>query len=194
MQETTQSEEIQSWSDKLGVLRRFSVAAALCVVAATGLLWWTSGSVRAGGHDVLSRDALSDDRNASRALAATGGVSMRGPTHGADGVGPIRASHVSDLPAGRPVRVAQRSSTRPLKVKGKVLRGKLNVNKATEEQFRMLPGIGASKARRIVQYRQKRGMFRRVRDLRQVQGIGANTRDRLAPYLSVQGETTLKLE
>ena len=92
----------------------------------------------------------------------------------------------------RVVRVAENAE--PLTVKGKVLRGKLNLNTATEEQLRMLPGIGESKARRIVEFRTKRGKFKRVRDLRRVKGIGYKTLKKLSPFLAVKGKNTLTLE
>lgn len=77
---------------------------------------------------------------------------------------------------------------------GKQLTGKLNINTATEEEFQMLPGIGPSKAQRIIAFRTKQGKFERVRDLRRVKGIGFKTLKKLEPYLSLTGQTTLKTE
>lgn len=69
--------------------------------------------------------------------------------------------------------------------------GKLNLNTATEDQLMMLPSVGPSKAERIVVWRKKNGGFKRTADLRRVKGFGYKTFKRLAPFLDIQGETTL---
>ena len=71
------------------------------------------------------------------------------------------------------------------------LTGKLNLNTATEDQLMLLPRIGASKAERIIAWRQKYGGFKRIADLRRVKGFGYKTFKRLEVYLAVTGETTL---
>ena len=54
--------------------------------------------------------------------------------------------------------------------------GKLNINTATAEQIAgNMTGIGESKARAIIRYRQINGKFRRLEDLEKVDGIGAKT-------------------
>jgi competence protein ComEA len=68
--------------------------------------------------------------------------------------------------------------------------GVVNINTATPEQLGLLPGIGETKARAIVEHRQRRP-FARVDDLVAVRGIGRATLRRLRPYLAVRGETTL---
>ena len=72
------------------------------------------------------------------------------------------------------------------------LQGKVNINEADEAQLRMLPGVGETKAARIVAWRKKNGRFKRVKDLRRVKGFGKKSVERLAPYLAVAGPTTLR--
>ncbi|HYD48277.1 MAG TPA: helix-hairpin-helix domain-containing protein, partial [Terriglobales bacterium] len=48
----------------------------------------------------------------------------------------------------------------------------LDINTATVEQLNALQGIGDSKARAIVSYRDEHGPFRSVDDLKEVKGIG----------------------
>ncbi|KPN72773.1 helix-hairpin-helix domain-containing protein, partial [Neisseria sp. 74A18] len=48
----------------------------------------------------------------------------------------------------------------------------VNINTATEEELKALPGIGPSKAAAIVAYRQHNGQFKSVDDLKNVKGIG----------------------
>jgi len=50
--------------------------------------------------------------------------------------------------------------------------GKLNLNTASAAQLDQLPGVGPVLAERIVAYRESKGGFRSVGELRQVDGIG----------------------
>ncbi len=61
----------------------------------------------------------------------------------------------------------------------------LDLNSATIEQFEQLPGIGPTTARRIVQFREKSGPFRRVEDLLAIRGITKRRLDKLRPYIFV---------
>jgi len=47
----------------------------------------------------------------------------------------------------------------------------LNLNTATVQQLEALPGVGPVLARRIVEFRQKKGGFKRVEELLAVPGI-----------------------
>ncbi len=71
------------------------------------------------------------------------------------------------------------------------LTGQLNLNTATSDQLMLLPGVGPSKAERVVAWRKKNGNFKRVADLRKVKGFGYKTVKKLEPWLAVKGETTL---
>lgn len=77
---------------------------------------------------------------------------------------------------------------------GKRLVGKLNLNKASAEELVMLPGIGKTKAERIVAWRAKHGKFNRVVDLRRVKGFGKKSVAKLEPYLTTEGASTLRHE
>lgn len=49
---------------------------------------------------------------------------------------------------------------------------KININFASEKELESLPGIGPSLAKRIVEYREKNGLFKSLEDLEKVRGIG----------------------
>lgn len=49
--------------------------------------------------------------------------------------------------------------------------GKININKASKEELMTLPGVGASRAESIIQYREEHGDFRQIEDIMQVSGI-----------------------
>ncbi len=48
----------------------------------------------------------------------------------------------------------------------------IDINKATREQLEALPGIGPVLAQRIIDYRQRKGGFKNIEELRNVPGIG----------------------
>lgn len=50
-------------------------------------------------------------------------------------------------------------------------------------EWTLLPGVGETMARRIVQERTERGQFRDHADLQRVKGIGPRTFERIRPYL-----------
>lgn len=57
--------------------------------------------------------------------------------------------------------------------------GLLDLNTATLEQLDKLPGIGESKAKAILDYRLKKGRYKRVEELMDVKGIGEKMFEKL---------------
>ena len=70
--------------------------------------------------------------------------------------------------------------------------GKVNINTATADQLSLLPRVGATVAARIIEFREKNGKFKKPEDLLLVSGIGDRTFDLIRPYVSIDGETTLR--
>ena len=50
--------------------------------------------------------------------------------------------------------------------------GKVNINQASKEELMTLTGIGESKAKDIISYREKNGPFASIEDIKKVSGIG----------------------
>ena len=61
----------------------------------------------------------------------------------------------------------------------------VNLNAATSAQLQTLPGVGASTAQRIVDYRQKNGAFKKVEELMNVKGLGEKSFLKLKPLITV---------
>ncbi len=58
---------------------------------------------------------------------------------------------------------------------GANINGKININIASAKELEALPGIGEVKSNAIVQYRKDYGLFRDIRDIMNVSGIGEIT-------------------
>lgn len=65
----------------------------------------------------------------------------------------------------------------------------VNVNTATAAELERLPGIGPVLARRIVEHREAKGLFRRLDDLLEVKGIGPKLLRRIQPWLRLDDGT-----
>ena len=69
--------------------------------------------------------------------------------------------------------------------------GVVNLNDASAEQLERLPGIGPSRARAILELRERLKRFTRIEELLRVKGIGRATFRKLRPLLTLEGPTTL---
>ena len=63
--------------------------------------------------------------------------------------------------------------------------GLVNLNTASEEQLCTLPGIGSSKARSIIAYREEHGSFDRIESVMNVAGIKDGLFQKIKAYITV---------
>jgi competence protein ComEA len=89
-------------------------------------------------------------------------------------VRPVRTSTVSTSVGPTPL---------PSSRSGRAVQFPLDLNHARLEELMALPGIGEKLAQRVVAYRQSRGGFRNVDELRRVRGIGEKRMERLRPLV-----------
>ena len=61
----------------------------------------------------------------------------------------------------------------------------IDLNRATISELVQLPGVGEVIAKRIVDFREEHGPFKRVDDLMKVKGIGEKSLDKIRPYVRV---------
>jgi competence protein ComEA len=69
--------------------------------------------------------------------------------------------------------------------------GLLDLNRATDQDFEALPGVGPKLAERIMEYRQSVGGFQSLDELRAVKGIGKKKLERLRPLVTVTPDAGL---
>ena len=63
--------------------------------------------------------------------------------------------------------------------------GVVNINQATLEQLQTLTGIGPSKAEAILSYREEKGLFKSIDDIKNVSGIGEKTFEKLKEEITI---------
>jgi len=63
---------------------------------------------------------------------------------------------------------------------------KINLNQATTAELQLLPGVGPTLSKRIVEYRENKGQFEKIEDLMQVQGIGLKTFKQIQDYITIE--------
>lgn len=120
---------------------------------------YVCGQVECPGVVYLSEDARVVD-----AVEAAGGLS-----EDADAEYINLAARVSD---GEKLYIPDRQEGLALREQDmQRLSGLVNINRADAEQLMTLPGIGESKARDIIAYRDAHGAFTRIEDLMKVSGI-----------------------
>lgn len=63
--------------------------------------------------------------------------------------------------------------------------GKINLNTCTVDDLVSVDGIGETRAKAIISYREKIGGYKSVEEIKNISGIGDATYESLAPYLTV---------
>ena len=92
---------------------------------------------------------------------------------------------VDDLPLAQPARRATPANSEPLP-KGAPPAQPVDVNRASEEELRALPGIGGVLAARIVEARERDGPFASLDDLRRVRGLGRAKLEKLTAAIALR--------
>ncbi len=68
--------------------------------------------------------------------------------------------------------------------------GMVNINTATADQLKMLPGIDDNLAKSIVSYRDSNGPFNTTDDLLNVSGMTKEKLNKISANLALEGDTT----
>lgn len=61
----------------------------------------------------------------------------------------------------------------------------VNINTSDESTLMTLSGIGPSKAKAIIAYREEKGLFKSIEEIKEVTGIGDSTFENLKDFISV---------
>ncbi len=79
----------------------------------------------------------------------------------------------------------QSSNSSEKNEKNELPKEKINLNTATKDELETLPGVGASKAEAIIQYREEIGVFKNIEELKEVSGIGDALFEKVKDYITV---------
>ncbi len=63
----------------------------------------------------------------------------------------------------------------------------IDLNRATPEELALIPGIGRTTAAKIVRFREKRGLFPSIDELKRIQGLGRKQYEEMRKYLFISG-------
>jgi len=151
------------------------------------------GNIRPGSNDETSWVYLHDPDQGGRFLNSLAGQPLGDlleyeRTHGAEVLLPNCGQ--TSLSPGASIRLIRRTGTDGLDCRVStmperfryLLGLKLNINRATQEELTMIPGIGRTLAERITVEREKRGAFLKPEDLLQVHGIGPKVLKRILDH------------
>ena len=95
-------------------------------------------------------------------------------------------------PAMSPSPVASLADQRPtVAALKRSHHGLLDLNRATDQDFDALPGVGPKLAERILEYRQSVGVFHSLDELRAVKGIGKKKFERIRSLVTVTPDAGL---
>lgn len=64
--------------------------------------------------------------------------------------------------------------------------GKININTSTKEELKELPRIGDSLSQRIIDYREEKGGFKSIEDIKEVSGIGEKMFENIKDKITVE--------
>lgn len=64
--------------------------------------------------------------------------------------------------------------------------GKVDVNRASKEELKTIPGIGDITAQKIIDYREQNGDFSSVEDLKKIDRIGDKTLDKIRDKIDIR--------
>jgi competence protein ComEA len=104
-------------------------------------------------------------------------------------IGLLMAVLVASAPAARAQAPKPTGAKAPASARVRATPGApVNLNAASIAQLQTLPGVGASTAQRILDYRQKNGAFKKIEELMNVKGVGEKSFLKLKPLITVSAE------
>lgn len=127
----------------------------------------------------MTDDASAESLNLARIVADGEQIQVQS-------VAEMEAASQTVVPSGSSASVASGPSSQVASgPSSQVASGKVNINTADSSQLQTLSGVGESKAKKIIDYREANGPFKSIEDLANVSGIGEKTVENLREYICI---------
>ncbi|MDO5519632.1 MAG: helix-hairpin-helix domain-containing protein [bacterium] len=127
----------------------------------------------AGG---LTKDAYSEGVNLAKTVSDEEQLYIPSKKEAKSGNYPTQTADKTDSTEKSDTKMSQKSGNT----------GKININTASKEELKSLPGIGDSKAESIISYRETNGSFATVEDLMKITGIKSGVFTKIKEYITVE--------
>lgn len=154
---------------------------------AAPILVHVDGAVQKPGVYPLLRESRAQD-----AIQAAGGLSPNANSSAVNLAARLKDGDKLIIP-GIGTALPPPTASTPSSRSGKTIAGQtatpsgpVNLNTATIEELQTLPGIGATRAQDIIDYRDSHGGFKTINEIENVSGIGPSTFEKLKDRISVQ--------
>lgn len=156
---------------------KWAAVAVLGGASVAGLAWSMSRPAPAA----IVRSPAVDSRTAEPVTSTSGAAPMPAdsPPNPAPST-PREEVQASEPKPTAPESIPEPSSERDLRVH------RINLNAATQAELELLPGIGPTMAKRILDYRAAKGRFSSIEELDKVKGIGEKTMAKIRPLVRVE--------
>ena len=142
------------------------------------ILVYICGAVKEPGVIALPEGSRMND-----AVLAAGGFSEDAAVTGVNLAAKLQDEQMIVILTEEEWKVREEAADEDISGKGD---STVNLNTADVSDLCSLPGIGESKAREIITYREKNGAFRKKEDVMQVTGIKENLYRRICDLISVK--------
>jgi len=119
------------------------------------------------------------------AVEAAGGMTEAADTEYLNLAETITDGQKIKVPSREEAEELEASERRQEKENQKTKDGRVNINTATKEELMTLTGIGESKARDILEYREKHGGFSNTEELMQIPGIKSGVFQKIKDKITV---------
>ncbi len=133
--------------------------------------------------------ALPRDSRIQEAIQAAGGLSQQANQDAVNLAARLKDGDKLIIPAaGTPavLPLASQPTTSKSKSSAQATPGApVNINTATLDELQTLPGIGATRAQQIIDYRQAHGGLKTIDEIQNVTGIGPATYEKLKDLITV---------
>lgn len=134
----------------------------------------------AGG---ITKNAYTSDINLAYKLEDGMKIKIPSKKEVKDSKNQVNENNYISTDAGENIKTSNSNSTSDSNTK--MQKTIVNINTATQKELETLPGIGQATAEKIIKYREEKGKFNKIDDLKKVSGIGDAKFEKIKDYIKI---------